>query len=295
MNKFKDYISYMLGGFTLGFSCIFLYHGIFGMTIKPHSAGDYAKTSVMITRSDGRSGGSGVIVSSKRNESKILTNAHVCNVIKYGGIVRSETKKALVKYYQVSTIHDLCLVTVNSNFKINTVMAKDEPKIYDEAIVSGSPHLLPTIVTKGHFSEKQFVNVMTGVRPCTTTEQMDPELGMLCAMIGGLPIIRQYEAQVVSNTIQPGSSGSAVFNEEGELSGLVFAGNGDFSYGLIVPYSYIANFFDRELPRLTETTPVDNPGDPAFAANWKAVCKIKDNAKAEEACELIGKSLLLTN
>ena len=70
-------------------------------TIKPKTNQEYSLTSVMITRYDGRSGGSGVILSSSKNSSKILTNAHVCEVVANGGIVRSDYEKGIVKNYKI--------------------------------------------------------------------------------------------------------------------------------------------------------------------------------------------------
>jgi len=287
-----------LGGFVvLCLIGIVIYSIFVTPTIKPRSSQDFSKTSVMITRYDGRSGGSGVILSSKRNESKVLTNAHVCEVVKAGGLVRSDDKKGMVKYYQRSNIHDLCLITVSTNFKINTVIAPEEPEIYEDATVSGHPRLLPNILTRGHFSGHEMITIMIGIRVCTPEEQENENSSMYCALLGGFPIIKNYEAQVISATIQPGSSGSAVFNNSGEISGLVFAGSGDFGYGMIVPYSYVANFMDIELPHLLETTPtqdIDLIQSKASKTDWRKVCtENKDNEKIMEVCDLVSKSLLL--
>lgn len=293
-------MKHFLKGLSISLVTVFLlslgYHYIFGTTVQPKTTAELSKTSVMITRYDGRSGGTGVIISSRRNESKVLTNAHVCEVVKNGGIVRSDDKKAMVKYYQVSNVHDLCLITVSTNFKINTLLAKEEPDEYEDAIVSGHPHLLENIVTRGHFSGKQMITIMTGVRPCSE-EETQGEDAIFCILLGGFPIIKTYEAQVVSNTIQPGSSGSAVFNSAGELSGLVFAGSGDFGYGMIVPYEYVANFFDVELIGLAQVVPNQNGNQSvAIKTDWKKVCtQNMDKRKIVKVCELVSKSLLLGN
>jgi hypothetical protein len=45
----------------------------------------------------------------------------------------------------------------------------------------------------------------------------------------------------------PGSSGSGVFNEAGEISGLVFAGSAQgLSYGFIVPLESVKDFITKE-------------------------------------------------
>lgn len=274
------------------------YHFLFGETVRPKTVAEFSKTSVMITGYDGRSGGTGVIISSKRNESKILTNKHVCQVAKQGGIVRTDDKAAMVKHYQESNIHDLCLITVNTNFKINTVIAKSPPEVYDKAIVSGHPRLLRNIVTYGHFSGHEMISVMTGLRKCSIEELDDPSISFICMLLGGIPIVKRYEAQVISNTIQPGSSGSAVFNENGEIAGLVFAGSGEFGYGHIVSHEYIVSFFEIEVPQLVEVI----PSQPVFSdqeeskVDWKRICmKNLNNDKVQEICALAAKSLLLNN
>jgi S1-C subfamily serine protease len=266
-------------------------------TVKPTKNSEYASTSVMITRYDGRSGGTGVIISSKRNESKILTNAHVCSVLKTGGIVRSDRVKGIVKAYQVSEIHDLCLVTTNTNFFVNTVVAGTQPEPYDDAVVSGHPHLLPNIVTKGHFSQKEAVKVLVGFRPCKIEDITSGGNAEYCQFLGIIPIIKTYEAQIVSATIMPGSSGSAVFNGNGEISGLVFAGSGEFGYGMIVPHEYIVSFFDGELKNIPLIYPsgLTEPAEQESTVDWKSICSKPASTKIKNVCDLISKNLLLLN
>lgn len=266
-------------------------------TINPKTSAEFAKVTVMITRYDGRSGGTGVIISSEKDQSKVLTNAHVCGLLKSGGLVRTDTQKGVVKSYQVSNIHDLCLVTVNTNFHVNTVLAPSEPDVYEDAIVSGHPHLLPVIVTRGIFSQKELINIMINVRPCTPDEAINDRTAIYCNLLGGIPIVRSFEAQVVSATIMPGSSGSAVFNKEGEISGLVFAGSGDFGYALVVPYEYINGFFEHELPTLQVNYPVNEAPiiDLSKKTNWSKICSGDTDENLQKICDLISKSLLLMN
>ena len=266
-------------------------------TIHPTTNSEYSSTSVMITRFDGRSGGTGVVMSSTRSESKILTNAHVCSLLNGGGIVRSDRYKGIVKYFQVSDVHDLCLITTSSNFHVNTVLADVAPEPYDDAIVSGHPHLLPNIITRGHFSQKEIVQVITGFRLCTIEDVTGGENAEYCQSLGFVPLIKSYEAQVVSATIMPGSSGSAVFNSNGEIAGLVFAGSGEFGYGMIVPYEYVSTFFDIELPSLKPIFPnkdKQKSGD-GTKINWKNVCARPAKYKIKKVCDLVSRSLLLTN
>jgi S1-C subfamily serine protease len=274
-----------------------VYKSAFHPTVRPTTNPEYSSTSVMITKYDGRSGGSGVIVSSKRGESRILTNAHVCSLLSNGGIIRSDTRKGIVKSYQVSDLHDLCLVTTNTNFHINTMLAQNEPEIYDDAIISGHPRLLPNIVTHGHFSQKQIVNILAGFRPCAPEEmEVGNENFEYCRFFGRVPVLRSLEAQVVSATIMPGSSGSAVFNANGELAGLVFAGSGDFGYAIIVPHEYVTYFFETEISSIKPVYPNRN-ATPARETdpNLSTVCLTPPTKKIERVCHLLNRSLLLTN
>lgn len=218
-------------------------------SIAPKTNQEMAKTSVKIVRNDGESGGSGVIISSERYESKILTNRHVCGVVKNGGLVVGDDFSVAVAYYVMSEDHDLCLITVEKNLKVATRIASSSPEDYSDAAISGHPLLLPNIVTRGHFSGSVVIEVMMELKPCTESDMHGP-FGIFCSILGGIPQIRRYQARIVSATIQPGSSGSAVFNSSGEISGLVFAGNGNFGYAMIVPLEYIVNFLNDEVYRL---------------------------------------------
>lgn len=285
-------------GLALGLLGVMNVTGLYTPTIKPTKYSEFAKTAVMITRLDGRSGGTGVILESRRNESKVLTNKHVCEVVRNGGIVRTDAKSAFVKYYQESEIHDMCVITVATNFKVNTVVADESPEPYDISVVSGHPSLYPTVINNGHFSEKQFVSILVGFKKCTEEDWKDSNKGMLCFFLGGLPIIRTYEAQLTSNMIMPGSSGSAVFNERGEISGLVFAGREGLSYALIVPHEYVAAFLKYELPELKKIQPNSTGSIDAEAdkigknINWETVCK-SNHTEIQKVCELVNDDMLL--
>jgi S1-C subfamily serine protease len=215
---------------------------------------ELAETTAMITNLKGNSGGTGVIVKSTSNESEVLTNAHVCEVVKNGGMVTTDLKRAVVTSYRVSQIHDLCLITVKSDLHVNTKIATSPPETYSSAAVSGHPALLPTIVTRGHFGDHEVITIMTGMRQCTE-EDANSELGILCMILGGIPIVKNFEAQIVSSTIMPGSSGSAVFNSNGEIAGMVFAGSNILSYGHIVPQEYVQYFIEKEVQGLKVQTP----------------------------------------
>lgn len=213
--------------------------------VRPKNAAEFAQTSAMITINDKNSGGSGVILSSSEKESLILTNKHVCEVIQGTGLVTTSGKDYKIKQFKVYKKHDLCLIKIEANLKVNTVVATQDPPLYSHAYVSGHPSLLPHVLTDGYFSDKKQIEIMTDIRPCKD-EEFETN-AMQCIFMGGIPVIKKFDSQLVTATIMPGSSGSGVFNEQGEISGLIFAGSAQgLSYGFIVPLSYIQDFLKNE-------------------------------------------------
>jgi S1-C subfamily serine protease len=253
-----------------------------------------ASITVMITNFQGTSGGSGVIIKNSKARSLILTNAHVCRLVsKAGGLVRQNGENYFVTGTLPSKNHDLCILSVAADLNNSVKVATKPPELYEEAIISGHPALLPDIISKGQFGGKQIVQIMTGLKPCTKEDTNGP-LGLLCMLAGGLPVITTYESRVVSALIQGGSSGSAVLNSKGELAGLVFAGSGNgLSYASIVPYEYVLNFLFVEFKESNLVIP--NPemvlGEPSSPQrSIREGCKSPKlvNPKIKEICRIVG-------
>lgn len=224
-----------------------LYVGFLGyLGYKAQKDKSITDATVMITRLDG-GGGSGVVITNMPTFSTILTNKHVCEVVQNGGIVSTtQGKKALVISYATDIVHDLCLIEVASDLGVSAKLASAAPKLFSEAIVSGHPNLLPNVVSKGHFSGTKIIQVLTGMTPCTKElVEKNPDIAGVCLFFGGLPIVKTYESQLVTAMIMAGSSGSAVYNESGEISGLVFAGSNGLSYAYTVPYEYVKGFVNN--------------------------------------------------
>ena len=219
--------------------------------------------TVSVTNLTKNSGGSGTILRSFRNTSWILTNQHVCEVAKNGGLVNTADGQSLfVTAYQESKISDLCIITVNKGLGINTPIARGEPTILEKEFVSGHPALLPTIISEGHVAGVDIITIMTGKRACTVDEVNNPNTALQCFFFGGFPVLRSYEAMLVSSLIQPGSSGSAIYSESGEIIGVIFAGSGGIGYGWAMTHTAVVNFIDDELPTLPGVFPSYAAGQP---------------------------------
>jgi Trypsin-like peptidase domain len=234
-------------------------------TTYPTTTADYVQTTVMVLNMNKDSGGTGVVLTSTNENSTVLTNKHVCNLIKRGGLVIKDSHDYLIKAYKISREHDLCLLSVSNNLGVNTQVNPMPPRLYSKAVISGHPHLLPTTVTENYFGGKLNIKIMVGLRVCTEDDLKnapeDEKLGIaiMCLFLGGIPVTELFETQLIPATIMPGSSGSAVWSNNGYISGLVFAGMDDFSYAFAVPWAYLYKFIYYEADRLPwEATKLTN-------------------------------------
>lgn len=263
---------------------------------------DITEGSVMITNFSERSGGTGVILDSKGSLTRILTNSHVCKVIEKGGLVITQKSKFMVQTYKHSEVHDICLITVTGNLNHTTKVASSSPEFFkDKALISGHPALLPNVVTSGHVSGQKIIQVMMGFKPCSEDDMKDPMKGLLCLLAGGIPIVRQFESTLVTATIMPGSSGSAVYNEKKELVGLVFAGRGELGYAWTVPFEYIQRFLKEE-EKILDATPVPTEFSPTEGLTAKTnlemfkalreACRGTERSKIINYCNLVEQDLI---
>lgn len=199
-------------------------------------------SSVMITNSQQSIGGSGTILRSSSMKSIVLTNAHVCRGLGSEVIVKTFTGSVSpVSSMAISVVHDLCVITVYSDLGVKTRIAKLPPIIGTDAFASGHPFLMPTVVSIGKFVGKQIITVGEPDPTCA-------DIPFFCPLK-----TENFEAEVVSTTISPGSSGSGIFNRAGELSAVVFAGQGPFGYAMAVPLEFIYEFLFVERKGLIGT------------------------------------------
>lgn len=249
--------------------CALVSVGGHGRTPKvPKTNADYAKASVMVVNSKMNSGGTGVILDSNPGVSHILTNKHVCQLIQTGGlIVTDDGESHSIDSFRVYRKHDLCLLETLSDLGVSIKVAKEAPAYYETSVVVGHPALLPTIFTTGHFSQRKTVDVMVDIKKCDGSET--DEEAMACMFLGGKPVVKTFQSQVTSSLIMPGSSGSPVYNDKGELSALVFAGSQGLSYGFLVPWEYIHDFLKHKNNYKSQLPDSSKPPQSFWASYFK--------------------------
>lgn len=263
---------------------------------------DPKSATVMITNMTGTSGGTGIILHSSDGESKILTNNHVCELVKKRGgvVVTQDNRQHIVSSLIPYSKHDLCVVFVQENLHAETKLSDKAPEILEEVAVWGFPALRPTTVSKGHISDDRIINVLAGFRKCTPEEENSSNLGLLCALMGGMPMIKVYQATLVTALIEGGSSGSAVRNSKNELIGVVFAGSGrGLSHAFTVPYNYVVDFLhgeaifgNKQTPDYTIDIANTDQEKKSFIDRIKEFCSTEQNKK-HEICGIVNNSVEL--
>jgi S1-C subfamily serine protease len=271
---------------------------------RPNMTYDATGNSVKITNMAGNHGGTGIILKSSPTSSLVLTNSHVCGVVEdAGGKVAGVYGTFAVTEYKKSETHDLCLIKVSGDLMGEVKLANRPPRPYSEvALISGHPALYPNVKTVGHFSGRSNISILVGFKPCTEEDAADEAKAPYCFMLGGLPIIKQYDSVLVTATIMPGSSGSAVYNDKMELSGVVFAGAGDLGYAWTVPYEYVKNFLQKEARTLKYTKPSNvlslfpegekKAKEKESMQKLQTLCESADKSKMKSLCAILNSDML---
>lgn len=114
-NQFKNSL-YVLATLTAGYA-LYSTHG--------SNKHDISAASVKIVNRAMTSGGTGIILSSTKSESTVLTNDHVCRLLKNGGgLVVTDKEQYQAATITESELSDLCLVTVADNLGVETQLSK---------------------------------------------------------------------------------------------------------------------------------------------------------------------------
>ncbi len=174
----------------------------------------------------------------KTNESYIVTNNHFCDdAIEYGGLVIAQKGDQIrvedpdvdpmeAQPIYVSKDHDLCLVDVKGYVRPARLAQEDyQIKQLEQVVIIGAPRgLFPILM------ESNIAALIQRDYSIIRSLGMAPD---------GEPFL------LLSARIEPGHSGSPVFNNHGEVIGVLFAGFVG-NYGAIaIPLSDVRNFLNE--------------------------------------------------
>lgn len=151
---------------------------------------------------------------------RIITNKHICDQSEGPRKLRGDLNKRL-KILHISTAHDLCVI--ESDRLTGLELALNDVSNLDKVILVGHPRGLPVTIREGYKIE--------------TSYEFFPWIG---------PMGKSVNYSMISAISYPGNSGSPVTNSNGEVIGVLFAGDSRYvTEGYIVPYEDLVKFLSR--------------------------------------------------
>jgi len=194
---------------------------------------------VMLTNEENNSGGTGFAIRTPNNQVLTLTNAHVCALQNSKGEVFagvSESRRIPLHVKEISKTSDLCLL--EGIARMDGLSLASSVEKGDELDLVGHPHLMPLTLSKG--SLIGYANVIVGL----SEGECEKEEGMMKTVIGfwGPICTEQFVAGLTNVPSLPGNSGSPMVNWKGDVIGVLFAGDDEAHWGIIVKLSDVQEF-----------------------------------------------------
>jgi S1-C subfamily serine protease len=190
---------------------------------------------VRITNEALTSGGTGVHIKLPSGKVAILTNSHICHLKDAEGNlwIAEDGQRAIPrKVIEDSNFTDLCLVQPLEKHNGLSLASG----IYSGEVVSavGHPTLMPITMTSGEiiFEGDAYVLDHMGEDHCDA-----PKNVKIPVSVWGMAVMAcavHIKADFTTVHILPGSSGSPVVNGFGNIVGLMFAGDSEIHWGLMV-------------------------------------------------------------
>ncbi len=193
-------------------------------------------------------GGTGFAVKTENGNTYTLTNAHVCQAFKGSPDVNVMLEDGTVmprRILEISDKTDLCLVEAVPGAK-GLELAEGIRRGQLVSIV-GHPRLKPLTISGGEVVGPQEVKLLDGIigetmeekdcqKPKNRIEEFDTFFGHLRVCF---TVIQANQTNAVA---LPGNSGSPVVDWQGNLIGVLFAGDNEVHWGLIISLKDIRDF-----------------------------------------------------
>jgi len=207
-----------------------------------------SRQGVFLTRS-GRSGGTSFVVKAG-DKNVLLTNQHICRHSTDGTLALEQVRPegepltAVVNIQEMSIEYDLCVATAPPN--VNPLTLDNYTVTYPlRGVVWGHPKLGPLTRSEGVIVGEEVIQMMTGFGASEAEcagDLFDPGFP---PFFPGVCYRRHLSAESTIK-IQPGNSGSPVFNDRGYVVGVVFAGQTATGNASIIPLKSIKTFLGVE-------------------------------------------------
>lgn len=244
--------------FLLGLSCII--SSSYLVLQAPHLHNIYLRSAVgsnvvevLKTDSMGKPLGGGTGFQIKHLGKKyIITNAHVCDMYQGGSMATlllpdgSMTKSPIL---EVSEETDLC--AIKGIESLGVIPIGNSVSIGEGIYTVGHPHLMPLNVAPGDILGQQVFQVGLGVIGMDITKEQCSKpknriVSVDMGMFGSMDVcIEEVNAYQTTSVTLPGNSGSPVVNWKGEVIGVLFAGDNDVHWGLVITLYDLKDFINN--------------------------------------------------
>lgn len=173
------------------------------------------------TSCNGLATGSGFIF----DEHTIVTNAHVVEDFNTIEISTSDGEELTTASVQISLVSDFAIITTVEALTPLVSLANNDPHVLDPVTIVGYPGGDELTTSTGTVLNRQ-------------TDQL-----------GSADHVFR-----VSATVEEGSSGSAAYNDEGQVFGLLYAGEEGTNDGIIIPISIVVESLAHSNPIAPNTS-----------------------------------------
>ena len=203
------------------------------------------QTMMLVNPDNENSGGTGFAVKTEDGVRYTLSNAHVCEIGQKRGfmLAKKGNLSTRLRIIAISDNSDLCLLEALPG--LEGLELAEEVSMFEGVYLVGHPLLMPISITAGWVRGRgvfgiSYCNVMRNntnfpriIRP--QENDVDDIINMFDSCV------KMRAAIITNNFSRPGNSGSAVLNDDGDVVGVLFAGDSEGT-SLMVPLSEVKTF-----------------------------------------------------
>lgn len=182
-----------------------------------------------------------------------ITNDHVCDIAigkelaLNGHSELDDTRVTKLAILEKSILTDLCILEAmpgSSGFTVSDVYFPNE-----SVFIIGHPHLESLQPSFGYLLSKGFHSILmnTPLEDCNLPKHMIETMPFsMFGMEGSIRVCTLRLIEIETSMVSyPGNSGSPVFNQHGEVIGVLNASTSDTNHGIIIPLEQLKAFIER--------------------------------------------------